>query len=389
MDAVTRVLKTVNHEEPDRVPAFESAFVNNTIQAHYGHPVKGDMGALFKMLMKVPFKMKLYNKYWGNQKLITQMYLEAYKFQKTVKLDLVLSAVSLFPRKIVKGGFIDEYGRHMRFEIYEKDGSAILGYVRGTFDSFDDYESFERPDPHDPKRLVHFLAGLEAQKELNNEVFSIPATAALWEVAWEGFGIETFSKILARKKQAEKVFNDNGKFTLEMVKILVDNGAKMVLLWDDFGFKNGLFSAPRVFRKHVFPWYKQICDYAHKNGSKIVLHSDGDLTQIFEDIINSGVDVLNPIESTTANPEYDIFKLNEKYGDKITFCGNISPVMLATGEISEIEEYSKRLIREVAPGGGYIFSSGHSINPAVTVDRFEAVLRIREKYGYYPINVPK
>ena len=87
-------------------------------------------------------------------------------------------------------------------------------------------------------------------------------------------------------------------------------------------------------------------------------------------------------------PEYDIFKLNEKYGDQITLVGNISPVMLAVGTTDEIKEYSKKLIRELAPGGGYIFSSGHSINPAITVDRWEAVMEIREKYGSYPIDVP-
>jgi uroporphyrinogen decarboxylase len=109
---------------------------------------------------------------------------------------------------------------------------------------------------------------------------------------------------------------------------------------------------------------------------------------IFEDIMKCGVDALNPIEPTTANPDYDIFKLAEKYKDKITFVGNISPVMLAVGTVSEIEEYSKRLIRELAPGGGYILSSGHSINPAITVDRWEAVMRVREKYGSYPIQIP-
>ncbi|MCK4238920.1 MAG: hypothetical protein KAX33_07355, partial [Candidatus Lokiarchaeota archaeon] len=166
-----------------------------------------------------------------------------------------------------------------------------------------------------------------------------------------------------------------------------ENDAQMVILWDDYGFKNGLFMSPINYRKYVFPWIKQICDAAHKQDCKILLHSDGDLMEIFEDIINCGVDVLNPIESTTANPDYDIFKLNKKYGDKITFCGNLSPIMLAIGEISEIEDYAKRLIRELAPGGGYIFSSGHSINPAVTVDRFEAMQNIKRKYGVYPINL--
>ncbi|MFX0012115.1 MAG: uroporphyrinogen decarboxylase family protein, partial [Candidatus Hermodarchaeota archaeon] len=121
--------------------------------------------------------------------------------------------------------------------------------------------------------------------------------------------------------------------------------------------------------------------------SHILLHSDGDLMEIFEDIVKCGVDVLNPIEPTTANPEYDIFKLHQKYGDQITLCGNLSPQMLATGEISEIKTYAKKLIRELAPGGGYIFSSGHSINPAVTLNRFEAMQNVRRNYGQYPISV--
>jgi len=62
--------------------------------------------------------------------------------------------------------------------------------------------------------------------------------------------------------------------------------------------------------------------------------------------------------------------------------------MLATGTIDEIKDYSKRMIRELAPNGGFIFSSGHSINPAVTLDRWQATMEIREKYGNYPIDVP-
>ena len=208
------------------------------------------------------------------------------------------------------------------------------------------------------------------------------------EPSWEAFGLETFSRILAKPKQAKKVFDDHGHLAVELTKILADNGAELILIWDDYGFKNGPFMSPKNFRTYVFPWLKRICDAAHKRGSKILLHSDGDLMLLFEDIVNCGVDALNPIESTTANPDYDIFKLNEKYGDRITFVGNISPVMLAVGSISEIKEYSKRLIRELAPGGGYIFSSGHSINPAITLDRWEAVMEIREKYGSYPIEVP-
>ena len=340
MNAPERVLTTIEHREPDRVPAFESAFTNNTIVKHYDVNPSGGRG-----------------------------YKNIYKFFVKVGIDLVLSYVSLFPRKMFKGGYVDEYGRVMKYE-YAEDKTMILTYHGGHFKSFEDYESWEQPDPNLKTRIDQFLSGKNAQKELDNKVFSVPSTGALMECSWEGFGIETFSRIIRRGKQIKRIFDDR------------------VLLWDDYGFKNGLFMRPDLYRKHVFPWLKQICDTAHKHNCKILLHSDGDLLEIFEDIINSGVDAIHPIESTTANPEYDIFKLNDKFGDKITFVGNLSPVMLGVGEIPEIEEYSKRLIRELAPGGGYIFSSGHSIHPAVTLDRFEAMQNVKRKYGSYPINVP-
>ena len=382
MKAPERVLLAVNHEEPDRVPAFESAFTNNTIMEHYGVKVKS--------ITKIPRLPKfLIKKGSENKKILKAGMRDLYEFYRRAEIDLVPSVASLFPRKILKGGIVlDEYGRLMRNEVYAKDGTIIYGYVGGYFKSFEDYESWEQPDPHWKARINGFLAGRELQKEMNDEIFSIPSTAALMEVSWECFGLETFSRILARSKQAKKIFDDRGKFTLELVKILAEKDAKIVLLWDDYGYKNGLFMSPRLYRKYVFPWLKQICSAAHKNDCKILLHSDGDLSEIFEDIINCGVDIINPIEPTTANPEYDIFKLHQKYSDKITFAGNLSPMMLAVGTIKEIEDYARRLIKELAPGGGYIFSSGHSINPAVTIDRFEAMQNIKRKYGNYPINIP-
>jgi uroporphyrinogen decarboxylase len=381
MNSPERVLKTVNHEEPDRVPSFESAFTNNTIMKHYGikpQPISRQ---------KVPDK--ILKQVIENPKLMRGLYEPVYEFYRKVGLDLVPSLTSMFPRKILENNTsIDEYGRIMRSEVYEKDGTVISGYVGGYFKSFEDYENWEQPDPSWEARLIHFKLAREIQKEKNDEIFSVPSVGALMECSWESFGLATFSKILARPKQAKKVFDDRGNFTLEVVKMLAENDAQIVLLWDDYGFKNGLFMSPLNYRKYVFPWIKKICDVAHKQNCKILLHSDGDLMEIIEDIVNCGVDILNPIESTTANPEYDIFQLKKKYGNKLTFAGNLSPIMLAMGDISEIEVYAKRLIREVAPGGGYIFSSGHSINPAITLDRFEAMQNIRRKYGKYPISVP-
>lgn len=376
INAPERVLTTIDHLEPDRLPAFESTFTNNKIMKYYGFlPKEGDTD-IFKQILN---KKQNFHK----------CYLTSHELFCKIGIDVVTTLSSLYPlRTLEEGdGFIDEYGRIMKYEYY-KDGTVILGYHGGIFKNFEDYESWERPEPNWEPRIKSFLAGREIQKNLNEKIFSIPATGAIMEDVWQGFGLETFSKILAHSKQAKKLFDDYGSFTFELVNILAENDAKMVLLLDDYGYKNGLFMRPIFYRKYIFPWLKRICDSAHKLNCKIMLHSDGDLLEIFEDIVNCGVDAINPIEPTTANPDYNIFKLNEKYGNQISFAGNLSPMMLATGSISEIEHYSKKLIKEIAPGGGYIFSSGHSINPAITVDRFEAMQNIRRQYGNYPISIP-
>jgi uroporphyrinogen decarboxylase len=386
MDAPTRILKTVNHEEPDRVPGFEAAFTNNTIISHYGVPTSGGLTDGLDAIKNLPNKDQIVRTALKSREFVAKGLENSYEFFRKVKLDITLSVTSLFPKKLLENGFVDEYGRIMRPEKVAADGTVTLNYYGGYFKDFSDYESFELPDPADEIRLTGFLAGRDVQKKMKNEVFAIPSTGALMECTWEGFGLERFSRLLAHGKEIKKVFDDRGKFTLELVKMLAEKDAQMILLWDDYGYKNGLFMSPNNYRTYVFPWIRQICKAAHNHDCKIMLHSDGDLTQIFKDIIESGVDALNPIEPTTANPEYDIFKLHEKYGDRITFVGNISPMMLATGTTKEIEDYAKKLIVELAPGGGYIFSSGHSINPAVTLDRWQTVMRIREKFGNYPIS---
>ncbi|MFX1566359.1 MAG: uroporphyrinogen decarboxylase family protein, partial [Promethearchaeota archaeon] len=293
MDAVTRVLKAINHEEPDRVPAFESAFTNDTIRKHYGFDTGSGAAEGLAAIQKLPNPMETARYFLSNREFQTKGYSDAYKFLRKVKIDIGLSLITQMPRLVIEGGMIDEYGRIMMLEPAKEDGTLILGYRGGHFKNFEDYENWERPDPEDPIRMAAFLAGKDVQIQMENEIFSVPAIAGMMEVGWEPFGLEVFSRILARPKQAKKVFDDQGKLALEITKILAENDAQMILIWDDYGYKNGLFMSPQNYRTYVFPWLRKICAAAHKHDCKILLQSDGDLITIFDDIINCGVDALN------------------------------------------------------------------------------------------------
>ena len=130
-----------------------------------------------------------------------------------------------------------------------------------------------------------------------------------------------------------------------------------------------------------------MCDTAHKAGVKFFLHSCGDIFEIFEPILECGVDLIHPLEPTTSNPDYNIFKLHEQYGDRITFVGNVSPQDLADQPPEVIANYVKSLIKTLAPGGGFILSSGHSINPAVKLENFLIMHETLKKYAKYPIQI--
>jgi uroporphyrinogen decarboxylase len=392
MDAETRVLKTLEHEEPDRVPACESDFTNITIAKHYMGPnasIYGVMDYIGK-LYRIPYISKIMNILRSHTNIGVNAFKSITKLFRALKIDLFPAFIELQPWKFINGGFIDNFGRKMQIETYPGDISKVIGYHGGTFKNLEDFKTFSGyPNPNDSFFLKTFLDLKKFQREeLDNEIFIIPAIFGLMEATWEGFGIEVFSRIISRSANARKIFDERGKLALEMTKIYAENDAKVIWIYDDYGYKKGLFMSPRSYHRYVIPWIKKICAIAHKHDCKIVLHSCGDIEPIFGNLVDAGVDAFNPIEPTTANPEYDIFKLNKKFGDQITFIGNIAPQLLASGTAKEIEDYSKKLIKNLAPNGGFIFASGHSINPAISLENFQLILKIREKYGSYPIDVP-
>jgi len=396
MDARERVLKTIDHEEPDRIPSFETSVDNVKVCEHYGEKYFiNEVVKMQRFCYNLCFRSeKILNKfmhYMTKKDFAIKRGIEPWiKIYNKIGYDIYTAALCHHPLTFKKDGWIDEFGRRMTFKRNPSDSMALLYYIGGVLKDFEDYQEFPPLDPDDSLRKRMYKVSKEIEQELKGEIFVVPFINGIMEATWESFGIENFSKLLSRRKEIKSIFDDRGSFALELAKRVIEWGETGALyMTDDYGYKMGLFMSPKNYRTYVIPWVQRICKTAHKAGLKVILHSCGDIYQIFEDLVNAGIDMINPIEATTANPDYDIFKLHEKFGDKLTFCGNLSPQMLATGTTSEVESYAKRLIQELGPGGGYVFSSGHSINPAVKLENFLAMRNILNKFGNYPIKTNK
>jgi uroporphyrinogen decarboxylase len=392
MDARERVIKTINHEEPDKIPSYEGSIDNLSIIHYYGEKYGIDgLADLQNLIYKLTLgSEKLLNKFMHSTskgKKAGKLAVEpGVRLYKKIGLDLAPITLAILPYKYLKNGFISEFGHHFEYKTNPSDNMRILYYMGGIFESFEEYERFPLPDPDNIVRKNFYNALVNVENKFDRAVCCAPGITGMMEMTWEGFGIQNFSKLLANRKNAKKVFDDRGNFSVEMVKRLIDwDYIGPMLIFDDYGYKKGLFMSPKNYQTFVLPWLQKICETAHKGGIQVILHSCGDISQIFEEIIKCGVDAIHPLEPTTANPDYDIFKLNKKYDEKITFVGNVSPQDLSNKEPNEIKAYTRKLIEEIGPGGGLILSSGHSINPAVKLENFLAMRETLEQYGNYPI----
>jgi len=396
MDAKDRVLMAMDHKEPDKVPSFELSIDNLKICEYFSEKY------VFQGLVK-SFK-ETYELCNGNEQMLTNTILRATETRSYIKntlkqhlnlyqkigIDLAVvpfTGYILFPKDCFEDHFIDEYGRVFDLRRNPSDMMDIAYYNSGHFSSFEEYENFDAPDPNNERRKKYFKAMKKIESQYDGEVFVIPSMWGIFEPTWQSFGFSTFSKLMRDKKKIEKIFNDRGQFAVDLVKTFIEWGEDgAILLYDDYGYKSGLLMSPSLFQGYVIPWLEKICQIGEENDVKIILHSCGDIYEIFDELVKTGIDAIHPIEPTTANPKYDIFKLAKKYGNQLTFIGNVSPQDLANKKSSYIKNYTEKLIKKLGPKGGYILSSGHSINPAVKLENFLAMYETFEKFGAYPIN---
>ena len=147
---------------------------------------------------------------------------------------------------------------------------------------------------------------------------------------------------------------------------------------DDMGYKNTMFFSNEMYRELLKPFHKKACDWAHERGLYVHLHSCGNIMDRIDDLIEIGVNALNPLEVKAGMRPLE---LKEKYGDKLAFHGGINAVLWDDKEaiIEEIRKYVPRM----KENGGYIFSSDHSIPNSVSLENFTAIVEEVKRLGAY------
>lgn len=146
----------------------------------------------------------------------------------------------------------------------------------------------------------------------------------------------------------------------------VGNRVQILQFCDDFGTQQSLFISLDMFRHRFLPFYKRGLDWIHANTDmKVLLHSDGALFPLIPSLIEMGVDILNPTQTSAKG--MDPVPLKEQYGDQIVFWGASLDCQktLPFGTPEEVAKEVEEHMRVFAPGGGYVFAPVHNIQAAV------------------------
>ena len=156
----------------------------------------------------------------------------------------------------------------------------------------------------------------------------------------------------------------------------------IVTFGDDLGENNGPMISPKTYRKFFKRGHQELCDYIKKHSSmKIFFHSCGSIVKLLPDLIECGIDILNPVQinAKDMDPKY----LKENFGDDITFWGGGVDTrnVFNRKPPEEVKKHVKELLEIFAPGGGYIWNAIHNILPDVPPENIIAALEAVEEYN--------
>jgi uroporphyrinogen decarboxylase len=254
-----------------------------------------------------------------------------------------------------------------------------------------DIEAYPWPDMTDPTRFEGVREeALRLRAEDRYATMGTPWLAFPLERAFAMQGTDTFLANLA----GEPEFAEALLWRIEgLCRELMDGflGAcgdllDMVKIGDDLGSQVGLLMSPAMYRRILKPVHADyIAFIRQRTDARIVFHTDGDVYDLLDDFVEIGVDVLNPVQASAGGMS-DFPGLKRRYGDRLVFCGGMDTHhVLPHGTPEAVRAEVRRVIDALGPGGGYMLGAVHTVMGDVPPENVLAMVDAAVEYGTYPL----
>ena len=368
-----RMRKALRHEEPDRVPIsdfFWGSFVRR-----------------WRQELNLPEEAEPYSYYDLDWQVTVPNMDPRIKQFEIVKEDET--------EVLVKTGFATTLRK--RFD------SPMPEQISWDTDTIEKLEAFEFDDPYDRRRYFEAgdnqIAGVGDGFARNSPPWVETVARARKDFVVYGSMTECsecLTRLLGQQntflwmglypERMGKCINRIGQFYLDCCKASVEAAAGLLdgfVIWGDVAYKRALFFSPDYWREYFKPWVKAMVDFCHENDLDVIYHGCGNVTEIFQDFVEMGVDAFNPLE---AKAGMDCVELRRQYGHRIGFCGNSNMQVWESGDRGTIRQEVLRKLN-AARGGGYIFQSDHSVSSEVSGHTYDYIVKLVREYGEYPIEL--
>ena len=211
----------------------------------------------------------------------------------------------------------------------------------------------------------------------------IPVTVyGPWESAWRHHGFEdSLMDLIAEPEMMGEMFERITDLTIATVQKMMDIGCKPDAIWltEDMGGTRTTLFSPKTYRELLFPCHKKLGDFLHAHDIYFFMHSCGYIEPLLPDLIEAGLNVIQALQTNTGMHVAD---LKRKFGDRLTFFGNISEQSFKKGK-EAIEAELREKIPVAMAGGGYIYHSDHSIPPEVSLETYLHAMQLLDEIGTY------
>lgn len=247
------------------------------------------------------------------------------------------------------------------------------------------------PDMSDLTRIAHVAEAARRLAEENQ--FAILATPWLlfpFERAHAMQGMEVFLLNMATdpdfaRALLERIADYCKQLMGRFLEELGDN-VDIIKIGDDLGIQTGLMISPQMYRDILKPVHADFISFIKsRTSAKIFFHSCGDVAPLIGDFIEIGVDILNPIQ-TSSGSMADLPALKKRFGKNMVFCGGIdSHRILPFGSVAEVRQEVRRVMQILGPGGGCMIGPVHTVMNDVPPENVLAMVDAVEEFGHYPL----
>jgi uroporphyrinogen decarboxylase len=252
-------------------------------------------------------------------------------------------------------------------------------------------EAFPWPDMDDPSRVAHVRAEARAlAAEGSYAVLGCPWLLFPFERAHAMQGLDRFleNMLLEPEFAQALLWKIEGLCKTLMGHFLDEAGEclDIIKIGDDLGAQESLIISPGTYREMLKPVHADLIAFIKsRTKAKILFHSDGDIFDLVPDLVEIGVDILNPIQSGAGRMS-DLELLKKTYGKRLSFCGAIDTQrVLPYGSPDEVRAEVRRVMSLLGGGGGYLVSAVHTIMDEVPPENVLAMCDAVREFGAYPL----